>query len=162
MLGTRDDMKVGTKGADTFGLLLFIVDELKVHRDRGVADGAALIGAGESLVGLKTIWRKAGWRLTSAEIQTSYDNFNRFIGLTDSIPEFREKCFQSKRHQLAHLIHELEFHGNPNMYSCWIDESLNKSLKSACKNVSQFTFDATVLSGMNAIQRRTAQSFRRR
>ena len=45
----------------------------------------------------------------------------------------------------------MSFQGNPNIYSNWIDEDLNKTLKACCKNVSQATFEASVLLKMREI-----------
>jgi hypothetical protein len=41
--------------------------------------------------------------------------------------------------------------GNPRLYATWRDESLSKTLKSACKAVSQATFEISVLHNMRTI-----------
>jgi hypothetical protein len=54
-------------------------------------------------------------------------------------------CYVMKHHLVVHLIANTGFHGNPNKYSTWVDESLNKVLKAACKNASPLRFDQSVL-----------------
>ncbi len=54
-------------------------------------------------------------------------------------------CFVPKHHIVVHLLRKTGFQGNPMVYSTWLDESLNKLLKAACKNVSAATFYKSVL-----------------
>jgi len=50
-----------------------------------------------------------------------------------------------KHHIVFHLIRNVERQGNPLVYSTWLDESLNKMLKSACKHQAASTFYPSVL-----------------
>ena len=34
-----------------------------------------------------------------------------------------------KNHLCMHMLHRARFLGNPTLYSCWIDEGLNRALK---------------------------------
>ena len=61
------------------------------------------------------------------------------------------ESFIPKHHVLWHLLDRMSFQGNPNIYSNWIDEDLNKTLKACCKNVSQATFEASALLKMREI-----------
>lgn len=54
-------------------------------------------------------------------------------------------CFVPKHHIVVHLLRKSGFQGNPLVYATWLDESLNKLLKAACKNASAATFYTTVL-----------------
>ena len=51
-------------------------------------------------------------------------------------------------HLGMHLLHRLSLQGSGRNYSNWLDESLNKTLKAACRNASQMTFEVTVLTSM--------------
>ena len=55
------------------------------------------------------------------------------------------ECFTPKHHILYHLLVKTGVQGNPLAYSTWLDESLNKTLKQACKNASAATFYPSVL-----------------
>ena len=54
-------------------------------------------------------------------------------------------CFVPKHHILFHAMLETPEKGNPWKYSAWLDEALNKVLRSCCRNASQLTFDEVVL-----------------
>ena len=62
--------------------------------------------------------------------------------------------YTPKHHLLFHLVHGSSFHGNPRVYANWEDESLNRLLKATCRNVSQVSFDASVLARMRELLRR--------
>lgn len=53
-----------------------------------------------------------------------------------------------KLHLMSHLLSRMADLGSPGMYSCWLDESLNKACKRACRNASQQTFEAGLLCRM--------------
>ena len=57
----------------------------------------------------------------------------------------KDDVFAPKHHILFHLLHRCEHLGNPRFYSTWRSEAMNKVLKSACRQVSQITFEPTVL-----------------
>ena len=50
-----------------------------------------------------------------------------------------------KHHVMIHPCLETIEKGNPWYYASWLDESLNKTLKAACKHASQQTFEHVVL-----------------
>ena len=54
-------------------------------------------------------------------------------------------CFVPKHHIVFHLIRNIGYHGNPLVYATWLDESLNKLLKAACKHAAGPTFYQNVL-----------------
>ena len=53
--------------------------------------------------------------------------------------------FVPKHHVIFHPLHHTMEKGNPWYYGSWLDESLNKQLKNACKHASQATFESTLL-----------------
>ena len=142
MIGLLNDKKCKTKGAETYGLLLFLVEELE--RYGGVASQPALLGAGRAIVGLLTLWATSEWKMTAEQAQSSMDYFNTFKRFAADIEDFEIP----KSHLFMHLVRDTLFMGNPRWWSTWKDESLNKTLKRCCRDISQATFDATVLSGM--------------
>ena len=62
--------------------------------------------------------------------------------------------YTPKHHLLFHLVHGSSFHGNPRAYANWEDESLNRLLKATCRDVSQMSFDASVLARVRELLRR--------
>lgn len=53
-----------------------------------------------------------------------------------------------KVHLTAHLLARMGDLGSTPLYSNFLDESLNKALKQACRNASQQTFEAGILCRM--------------
>ena len=82
--------------------------------------------------------------MTGEQVQASMDYYNTFKRCSAGF----EELDTPKNHLSMHLIRDLLFMGNPRWWSTWKDESLNKTLKKCCRDISQATFDATVLSGM--------------
>ena len=56
-----------------------------------------------------------------------------------------DEMLAPKRHLFAHLLEMLDFHVDLRLYAHWRDESLNKLLRVACRQLSQTTFEATLL-----------------
>ncbi len=61
------------------------------------------------------------------------------------------KVYTPKFHVMMHCLFNSRRQGNPTVYSNWMDETLNKSLKATCKFASQATFEASVLLKMSTI-----------
>jgi hypothetical protein len=61
--------------------------------------------------------------------------------------------FTPKQHIVFHLLRNSARQGNPLVYATWLDEPLNKVLKSACKNAAASTFYASVLLRMRELLR---------
>ena len=97
---------------------------------------------------LVNTWKAFEWRMTEDQIQQTFDAFNRFISMTDGIPDYADDCYQPKRHLMAHMLREQSFFGCPVKYATWFDEALNKLLKGCTRNLSQSTFESTVLPAM--------------
>ena len=62
-----------------------------------------------------------------------------------------DEVYTPKNHLMLHLLRGLRYYGNPNVYSTWFDESLNKTLKARCRETSQATFEASVLYRMREL-----------
>jgi hypothetical protein len=61
--------------------------------------------------------------------------------------------YTPKHHIVFHLLKNAGRQGNPLIYATWLDESLNKVLKSACKNAAAVTFYPSVLMRMRELLR---------
>jgi hypothetical protein len=71
MVGTRDKPKLKLKGAETFGMVQFVLYLFRKFKGTFDAKGLRLHRAGEALVHILSIWRKADLRLKPAETQVS-------------------------------------------------------------------------------------------
>lgn len=147
MVGDPSDKKLKTKGAETWGLLCFLVDELPLHRARLGADGPILIEAARSLKGLADLFDSSGVLPSAADQASMWRHYLRFCDVTRGVPEL----LLPKRHMILHILRRLPFFGNPRFYAAWRDESLNKTLKGCCRKVSQATFEISVLSNMKRL-----------
>ena len=103
--------------------------------------------AGYQLTGLIELWQGAPWRVEPSVVDQGIQMLNRYLLLTQDIEELQ----YPKRHLAMHCVKLVGVLGNPRYYANWLDESLNKVLRSTCRNVSQATFDMTVLSGMRRL-----------
>jgi hypothetical protein len=70
------------------------------------------------------------------------------------------ESYTPKHHLLFHLLQKSDFHGNPSYYATWLDESLNKTLKSACKNACSAIFEGSTLLRMRELLKE-APAFKR-
>ncbi len=53
--------------------------------------------------------------------------------------------YTPKTHIIWHMCHLCEFQGNPKIYSNWVDEDLNRTLKDTCRGLSQLSFEGPLL-----------------
>ena len=56
-----------------------------------------------------------------------------------------------KRHLVYHMLDKIGYQGNPEVYSNWMDETLNKVMKKTCKNLSQQAFEPGLLLRMREV-----------
>ena len=73
MMGTNQDRKGGTTADETWGLLLFLLGEIRVLEARSGEHAARLLAAGECLERLVLTWRGYGWAIPDAVIQRCVD-----------------------------------------------------------------------------------------
>ena len=147
-IGTHADPACKTKGAETYGLFLFLMDILSTSMglvpDPGKAD--LLLRGGRALDEMLQIFRAADFRLTADEQTRAWNAYLRFLRLTQGIPDMDAP----KRHMVLHMLERLPDLGNPSKYANWRDESLNKDLKKSCRGVSQLTFERGLYCRMRA------------
>lgn len=69
MLGTQNDPKMKTKGAETWGVALFLIDELRVRAETAGEHGNTLRMAGGSLEKIVRIWKRNDWTMPRQDAQ---------------------------------------------------------------------------------------------
>ena len=156
MVGYGDDGAFKLKGAETWGFLLFILDDLECACWSAVPDKERLLIGGRCLEKIVLVWKQAAWRMTPNEIAECFNNFNRFASITAG-SQYAEQLEPPKRHLSIHMLGAMERFGNPRYFACWVNEADNKMLKKATKYVHASTFEATVLSGRRALQVKLAR-----
>ncbi len=70
MVGSFAKPKCKTKGAETWGLLLFLLDEIKTY-SRFITGWQRLYEAGKSLESLVLLWRGCTWKLSDQQVEDS-------------------------------------------------------------------------------------------
>jgi hypothetical protein len=140
-LGDNSDRACKLKGAQTWGFFLFLLDMLRPRAGALGSEAQKLLRAGEALLTMVSTWRAAGPRLSVTKLQLAVDCWSTFCRLT---AEFEDMLIP-KRHMMSHLVVSATWFGNPNLYSNFEDESLNKPLKASCRTVSQVTFEPFLL-----------------
>jgi hypothetical protein len=142
MIGDQNDFKCTFKGAECWYVLRFLLAELQLA---GLSP--MYVRAGQYLERLINLWNCSDWRLTDEQIRESWLCFRGFIACTRDEPLLNIP----KKHQFFHLLRRLRLSGNPMMFTCWKWEALNKPLKRCCRNVSQASFELTVLNSMGRL-----------
>ena len=112
-------------------------------------EAVRLAEAGESAIALCRIFMEAGVNLTTDQQRAACDLYVRFCRLTNHI----EGSLIPKRHLVVHMLQQLPSQGNPRQYANWLDESLNKTLRACCRQLSQATFESALLVNMEEILR---------
>ena len=148
-MGEPAKRKLNTKGAETYGLLLFLGDELE-RRARVLGDACSCLAqASRALERFVAIQNEAGTVMTMSETQACWDALGAHYALTASLDDFDTP----KRHLVLHMLRMIPTAGSPRRYACWLDESLNRLLKASCRTISQATFDTSVLTAMRELLR---------
>ena len=215
MLGSANKPKMKTKGAETWGVALFLISEIRTRITMLGEDGDRLLQAGMMLERIVRIWKANDWtipRSVAKEHAHAHISHPAISDLANFRPEivrilvmqcttwiqticgrifaeslapcetracacFKEAldcflihielmrpydCFLPKHHLMIHPLQQTLEKGNPWFYGSWLDETLNKTLKAACRNASQMTFEYTVLLKMLELLRDVRGSKRQR
>ena len=129
------------------GVIQFLAAVLREKGHMMGREGARLAEAAEALIAMCRVWDTSGCVLREGEIQACWDHYHQFCELTDHLPEL----LAPKRHVICHLLDRLHYLGNPKYFANWFDESLNKVLRNACRQLSQSTFEPCLLVNMEAL-----------
>ena len=135
------------KGSESWTLLLFLRFLLSTFIDRLPSDGPRILEMVSQRCSMVELLKRSPNRLSDEAINEWFGYYGRFFLLSDHLPELAIP----KRHLWTHALDRLLDHGNPWNYSCWYDEHLNKVLKMATRNVSQATFEKSLLQRMRYI-----------
>lgn len=146
-IGDPSVKKLNTKGAETWGFLLYLLDRLPHSLNNLGPQAAQLLQAGRALERVVRVWDESGPTLSPAQVQECVDQWVVHMCLTADVPE----VIIPKRHLVTHLLHNACAQGNPKRYANWLDEGLNRVLKKACRSVSQNTFESFLLLRMREI-----------
>jgi hypothetical protein len=149
MVGEPGDQVLKTKGAETWGILLFLLDELRRFEARAGREWRRLLRAGECLEEMVRVWSSHSGVLPSAARRQVSSAYNLHVALMLPFD-----CYIPKHHAMFHSVLRSGFLGNPKSYDTWHDEALNKLLKASCKYVSQAVFEEAVLVRMRELMRR--------
>ena len=144
MVGSRGQPKLKAKGAETWGLCVFIWASCGKHAHRLGRDGPAWRAAGDALLRLVDLMRNAGVTLPPEILQEMMDTYKRHVVLARRL----SYNLIPKHHLMFHLLARAASQGNPRFYSTWLDESLNRDLKLVLRNVSQCAFERLALAKM--------------
>jgi len=154
MTGEAGDPKFKFKGAETWGLTLFLVDMLDRYGDALGPDASRLLAAGQAVRDMCLIFDTSGRMLGEAALV--WDLYKRFCALTPECGHL------PKRHALLHLLQDAARFGNPRFYANWTDESRNHMLKRCCRTVAQARFEERVLLNMRLLSLSRSTSHKRR
>jgi hypothetical protein len=146
MVGTKHKPRCKTKGAETFGMALFLTDMLRKYSVRLGSAGKRLERAGSALLRLVEIWDSCGRVMDAAARQSAFEQYQLHMACMEA-----DDAYTPKHHILFHLLYRSDWLGNPRFYASWQSEAKNKLLKASCRNVSQATFEATVLFRMKSV-----------
>ena len=69
LLGSRAAQCLKTKGAETYGLLKFLIEALGSYRERVGGDWQRLLQAGQALDFIVDVWQKHNWRIPHNECE---------------------------------------------------------------------------------------------
>ena len=129
------------------GVLLFLVEIGQLVTRRLDAIGRMFIESGQCLIDLAQCFQRNGPMLPTEQIEYCFDAYSKYLFLTRDV----EDLVFPKRHVVAHAIERLSDQGNPRFFGNWWDEALNKVLKSACRTVSQVTFESSLVKRMRPL-----------
>jgi hypothetical protein len=148
-IGDKSEKALCLKAAQAWTFLLFLISVLESRHARLGSEGRRLLDAASALEGLVRIFEKAAQHLTRDEAGAAWERWQRHLALTEDL----EATHIPKRHVIFHLMEQLEFLGNPRFYNVWYDEAVNKLLKDACREISQATFEHSLLVRMPELLR---------
>mgnify|MGYP006875433047 CR=1 FL=1 len=135
-----------------WGLALFLATSaLPRHVERLEAMGQRLLAAGQQLVAVRVRLHTLGSHVPPTDLQFLLDRYKRFVVLMEPL-----EVATPKFHLMFHLILRSRVQGPPRLYQCFLDESLNRTLKLTLRCCHQLTFETTALVRLTEILERPA------
>ena len=148
LIGTASSQVLKSKGAETYGLMKFLLHLYGRFQGRLGDTWQRLLKAGLALERVVTIWQEHDWIIPPARRQEALDEYGKHVALMQPF-----NVYTPKHHIVFHLVQASRWLGNPAKYSTWKDEALNKVLKSACRHACAARFDTVVLLRMRELLR---------
>ena len=112
MCGTQNDRACKTKGAETYGIMLFLLYLMDKYSHRLGSEGQRLRRAGQNLSAMVDLWRNCGAQhgmLVPDDVkQRCFDLYSEHMVLMEC-----EDIYTPKHHIIVHLLDRLGFQGNP-------------------------------------------------
>ena len=133
--------------------LLFMFDTFQGLSNTLPPDGQHLMEGAKCLIDMVGIFKSEPCRLSAVAQARCVALYQRFLEVTQ---RFNDMLIP-KRHLVRHMLERVGDFGNPEYYSNWYDEHLNKLLKKACLAVSQYSFEASLLDSMRYLLEKEAQ-----
>lgn len=142
MLGKPGSQSLSTKAAETKGLVPFVLSLLKKYRTAlTVEESGALIGAGDALQEVFEIMARSPRELPPRMVQRFYDATKKHLVLSAQAG----MVLKPKHHMLLHMASRAQMYGNPDHYSTFEDESINKLLKKVGEAAHRSVWETRVL-----------------
>jgi len=141
MFGTRARPQCSLRGAETNGLLEFLV-AIALPKFSGIPNHADVLSAGVCLTSILQLIRANSRMFTVRQVQTFTDCVKRYIDLCQKL----EWAAKPKDHNLMHMAQRILIMGSPALYGNWFDETLNKELKGIAAKAHATVWEPRILS----------------
>ena len=148
MIGTSDRRLLKTKAMETFWLGKCLLFMLNKHQAR-LARAALFIESGGLLFRILENLKSYGMSPSVLEQQLCLDMYKRFVRLTLPL-----EVATPKFHLMYNVFLRMGEQGNPIRYQTFVDEGLNKTLKSVLRLCNQSAFERMALVKMAETLRR--------
>jgi len=155
MLGSRDARIFKAKGAETKGLIPFAIGLLERYGAPCRPEAAPhLLTAGKSLMEVIRVQAAYGTCIPAGECSYMYKCGIQHIrsAFSGGVPPL------PKHHQFLHLLRGAAFNGNPRVYACWFDESLNKTIAGVAAKAHISVWEARILEYMNILTKAASEA----
>jgi hypothetical protein len=147
MFGSHNMPTCLLKGAETNGFLAFVVGSL-LDRHRTLEHWNDVKRAGVALLALHRHIHENPRAFPPAAVQSFVGNTKRYLKVVEKLKWHTTP----KDHQLMHLAHRALEMGSPALYASWLDESLNRHLKSIAAAAHSTVWEARVLAEFRALK----------
>jgi len=150
MLGTTTSPLFKAKGAETKGVLPFVIGLLERNMAMLPPRAQDLLVAGTSLMDVIRVQTEGGPVLSIPECERMFVSGVRhvraaFRGGVHPVP---------KHHAFLHILHLAPEKGNPRMFACWEDESMNRQLAGVAAAAYSTVWEARIIEHMNNLSRK--------
>ena len=162
-LGSATKPRFDFKGGQTNWMLEYLVLALLPRMFHRIGpSGGTVLSAGQKLLRMLQLIRENSVTFPIAAIQEFYESTRGYI-LDMNDLEVHEK---PKDHMVVHMANRISFQGSPALYGNWLDESINKLLKSVAQGAHASNYARRILlefpKAFSASQARSSEAKRRR